>query len=235
MEDLISFIVFAIFVGGSILSSIVQAKKKRKAELEEALGAPPDAVEGTSLSQEREASRPRPAPKPVTKSQGWEELKRQLEQMIGEPDLFGSEEEPEETPVAPPPQPRPGSRAFDKPLRKAPPTETEVREPYRAPHEETKSSAPMKKETWRNPFSRRGRPPVAEPARQPALKPAAASKVKTKLEPAPATLRRRSPKTKENPLALHPDPVANAIHVSEVLGRRHRNPLILPRPTYPSR
>lgn len=239
MDDLVSFIVFLLFVGGSIVSSIAQAKKKRKAELEEALEEPSPDPDETFLSRESEPSSPRPAPqtapRPVSKNQGWEELKRQLERMVGETDLFGREEEPDEPVAVPPPKQRPRAQAFDKPavFRKREESEQQ-RESKRESREGRMVPVPSKKEGWKTLIPKRGRS-VSQPARQPASIPAAASRPKTKPQPAPTVPKPSYTQAQKNPLSFHPDPIANAILLSEILGRRHRNPVVLPRPTYPSR
>lgn len=240
MEDLISFLVFILFIGGSIVNSISQAKKKRKAELEEALAQPPEDLKNAGPPIEREALPPRPAPKPVSKTQGWDELRRQLERMLGEPDLVGREivdEEPEVPPPVPQTsQPRPVAFGKARPAPALKQSKTKLEAPPRGVRKGAMSAPPTRKKSRgiTLPWTERSKP--KQVPKQIPTHTIPPKGVSSKPEPAlAATVRPPAPEISRNPFDFHPNPIVNAVLVSEILGQRKRNPIILPRPTLPSR
>lgn len=220
MEDLLKilFVVGAFAVW--IIQNVAQAKKRASQEFEQAFEEIEDDEEGRP---QQEVLLPPPAPasqkpeRPVQQgAPTWKELQRQLEQVLGQP---SSKPSPQSTQPIPLPYPQrgqeePPSRSFDKPI----------------PGAGTRSKVPS------------GRQPVYQPQPTPRLnpQPTAMARSSTSREAQPRVLtsgpgaellgrmaitgRERIFHRGKFPY-LHPDPIANAVLLSEILRPYFRSPM----------
>jgi len=218
MEDLITLIIFLLFVGGSLMNSVSQAKKRREAELAESLREEEDRVV-------KEPAPPLPTPKPivpkakqVTAKSGWDELKKQLEQVLKDAEIS-----PKTSPVATPEPvlPKPRSRPAVKrrpPSSPKQPADRKVSRPLlpgrKPPVRKAKAPAPVRTESAKEVWAREKREYHEELLRQRQTD-VRLRKPEPALSKQPRSLSGRA--RKAGFPYLHPNPIANAVILSEVL------------------
>ena len=220
MEDLLKilFVIGAFAVW--IIQNVAQAKKRASQEFDQALEEIEDEEEDLP-QQEVLLPRPAPAPQKLERplQQGaptWKDLQRQLEQVLGQP---STKPGPQSTQPVPLPYPQrgqeaPPSRSFDKPI-----TGMETR--------------PQGRPTRQPDYQ-------PQPALRPNLQPAMISRSSTSREAQPRTLMPGPEADLLGRLAmtggerkfyrgrfpyLHPDPIANAVLLSEILKPYSRSPM----------
>lgn len=231
MDELIQLVTFLVVFGAWVLNSVNQAKKRRERELEEMFEG---FEEEETASPRPSESRPvRPDPEPAKKT-GWEEIQRELRRMLEEEPpaepLPTPVSQPKTKPAPLPPQPRaevPQSRPKVSPPRPRgtvpkPPVTTRQR-PERTlptrPHLEAPSVAQRQREVSKQRAREEHFPiQIAEP-----LKRKVGSLQRGKWGQRSAEGKREDLKVLLN---LHPNPIANAIVLGEVLkGPRGPMPL----------
>lgn len=201
MEQLFQLLVFLVFFVIWVFNAVAQAKKQRQQELEEVF----EEFEDDEFSPPERPARPTVAEPPPPARSGWEEIQRELRRML--------EERPDAPQQAPPPRrPEPAPMPMPTPLRPqaAPlaPIRPKLAEPKRLP-----PSPPMSRTPTGRSITQVRTTLEQISSGSPSLKPVPSkprphlSKPKEKRE---TPLRRRFP-------YLHPDPLANAILLSEML------------------
>lgn len=222
MEDLFGILVVVVSFIIWVTQSVAQAKKRASEEFDQTLDEIEDVEE--ELVEPRPPS-PRPmAPPPLLPErterpvpQGaptWKELQRQLEQVLGQPS--SPAKGTTTRPVSNLPRPLPGaepSRSFDKPVP-------------------TAGSGPRPRPSERPSYQPQ---PVPRPSPQPSPRPAVVTRSATSREalpravfatssgpgsqlPGQLTASGRDRRTRPGKFPnLHPDPIANAVILAEIL------------------
>jgi hypothetical protein len=240
MDDLLNLIIVLLFVGGSLYQSISQAKKKRQQELEEALSREEEIPEPTVAELDegqihrRPMARPAaPPPQQAGPPTPWEDLKRQLEEVLSEGRVTRptAEAAPMPTPAPPrkaaPPVPR-KRPSFEKPIqRRTEPARPEdpVRRmpmPPRIPeHPVPTHPVPTHPVPVRDTPSKSARRMVAARNQQKEEQTEFARRLGGQAMPIRPMRRRRRRRTGDTGfMKFFEDPLVNAVVMTEVLGRR---------------